>query len=117
MVTDAAFAVAHVSVEVPPAAICAGDAEKLTCGAAGALTVTVAVAVFVPPAPLAVRVYVVVAAGITIAEPLSACAPTPLSIETLVAFVVVQVSVDDSPAVIDVGLALNEIVGGGVTVT
>jgi hypothetical protein len=41
-----------------------------------------------------------------------------LSIETVVAFVEVQVSVDDWPVVIDVGAAENVAVGaGGPTVT
>lgn len=56
---------------------------------------TVAVAVAVPAAFVAVSVYVVVCAGETDREPLAGCEPTPLSIVTEVALVVLQTSVDD----------------------
>jgi hypothetical protein len=70
IVTVVAFAAATVSVDEPPAVIEAGFAEIVTVGA-DAVTVTVAVAVAgdVPAAPLAVAVYVVVAAGLTACVP------------------------------------------------
>ena len=94
-----------------------GDAENVAVGA-GCVTVTVAVFVVVPPGPFAVSVYVVVDVGLTPTDPLSAWLPTPLSIETVVAFVVVQVSVDDWPLMIDVGDAEKVAVGAAApTVT
>jgi len=62
----------------------------------------------------------VVVVGLTPTEPDVGLLPTPLSIETVVALVVVQVSVDDWPELIDVGAAENVAVGAGcptVTVT
>ena len=61
MLTDVAFVVVHVSVELSPMAIRAGAAENVIPGPL--LTVTVAWAVNVPPGPVAVNVYVVVCAG------------------------------------------------------
>ena len=58
-------------------------------------------------------VYVVVVVGLTGTDPDVGFDPTPLSIETDVAFVVVHVSVDDCPAPIVVGDALNVAVGAG----
>lgn len=60
-----------------------------------------------------------VAVGATVPDPEVGCAPRPLSILTLVAFVVVHVSVEDCPAVIDVGDAVKVAVGavGGAAVT
>ena len=58
--------------------------------------------------------------GLTPTEPDVGLLPTPLSIETVVALVVVQVSVDDWPEAIDVGAAENVAAGAGcptVTVT
>ncbi len=46
-----------------------------------------------------------VADGLTVTLPSTATAPTPLSIETPVAPVVVQLNVADPPAVIEVGEA------------
>src|ERR1017187_4862960 len=68
-------------------------------------TVTVAVAVILPAGATAVRVYVVVTAGVTVVEPVSATLPTPLLIETLVAPCTNQVNVELWPAEILVGLA------------
>src|SRR5712664_3578270 len=78
-----------------------------------ALTVTVAWLVSVPPGPIAVSVYVVVTVGCTEVEPESGCDPTPLSMVTVVAFVVVQTSDELCPEAIVLGVAENEIVGGG----
>ena len=79
---------------------------------------TVAVFVTVPPGPVAVSVYVVVEAGLTLAVPDAGLLPTPLSIEIDVALVLDQASVEDWPALIDVGDAEKVAVGAGcVTVT
>jgi len=50
-------------------------------------------------------------------DPARGCAPMPLSIVTDVAFVVVQVNVEDCPVVMEAGLAANVIAGGSFTVT
>ena len=61
---------------------------------------------------MAVKVYVVVVVGVTGVEPLGSKVPTPLLIETLVVFVVDQVSVDEFPLMIDVGEAVNAVTTG-----
>ena len=62
--------------------------------------------------------WVVVVAGLTLAVPDAGLLPTALSIEIEVALVVDQVSVDDWPALIEVGEAEKVAVGAGcVTVT
>jgi hypothetical protein len=71
METVVALAVDQVSVEDCPAMIDVGAAENVAVGA-GCVTVTEAVFVMVPPGPVAVRVYVVVEAGLTLTDPLSA---------------------------------------------
>ncbi len=76
----------------------AGDAVSVQVGALGVgITVTVFAHVTLPPAPVAVRVYVFVALGETLCEPLTPTAPTPWSIEILEAFEVVHESVDALP--------------------
>ncbi len=56
--------------------------------------------------------------GCTEVEPESGCDPTPLSMVTLVAFVVVQTSDEFCPEAIVLGVAENETVGAaGPTVT
>ena len=57
---------------------------------------TRAVACCVPPAPFAVKVYVVESDGVTDCDPLACTAPTP-SMLTSVAFVVCQLSVVACP--------------------
>src|SRR5258708_25014039 len=113
--TPVAFVVVQVSVDVWPGAIVVGLALNVIAG--GGVTVTVAVAVLVPPLPVAVSVYVVVVCGVTETEPLVGRAPRPVSMVTVVAFVVVHVSVEDLPSAMLMGFALNVIVGAGVTVT
>jgi hypothetical protein len=63
---------------------------------------------------------VVVEVGLTPTDPDKAWLPTPWSIETVVAFVEVQVSVEDWPRLMVVGVAENVAVGAAapmVTVT
>jgi hypothetical protein len=74
-------------------------------------TLMVVWAVVVPPAPVAVNVYVVVAAGVTCACPVACTLPTPLSIEIVVALVVFQLRVAELPAAIEVLSELNVAVG------
>src|SRR3954466_6457792 len=81
------------------------------------MTVIVACDVDVPPGPTAVSVKVVVPTGVTLVEPLFGREPRPLSIVTEVAFVTAQVSVADWPTAINVGDAVNEILGPLLTVT
>jgi len=68
-----------------------------------------------PPLPAHVRVYVEFAVGETVSEPLTVCVPLQLpDAEQLVALVELHVSVEDWPAVIDVGVAVRVTVGVGV---
>jgi hypothetical protein len=70
-----------------------------------------------PAELVAVKVYVVVADGLTDLELEATTAPTPWSMLTEVAPDVVQLRVDDWPGWIDVGLAVSVAVGRpGVTV-
>ena len=65
-----------------------------------------------PPLPVHVRVYVEFAVGETVSEPLTDRAPLQLpDAEQLVALVELHVSVEDWPAVIDVGVAVRVTVG------
>ena len=96
----------------------AGVAEKAVivgvCTWAG-FTVTVTVFVAEPPDPIAVKVYVVVWLGVTVTE-LPVTVPMP-DIEYEVALVAIQERMLDWPWVMVVGLAPNELIAGGVTVT
>jgi len=58
-----------------PALMDIGAAEKVTVG--GLATMTVAWRVVVPPVPLAVRVYVMLAVGVTVLLPLALTEPMP----------------------------------------
>jgi hypothetical protein len=71
-----------------------------------------------PPAPAHVRVYVEFAVGETVSEPLTVFVPLQLpDAEQLVALVDLHVSVEDRPAVIDVGEAVRVTVGVNAVVT
>ena len=83
-------------------------------GAGGvAATVMLAEHVAVPPAPAAVPVYMIVAAGVTDVEPeaTGVTEPTPLSIANAVVFAVVHESVEDEPVVMDAGDAVRVQIG------
>ena len=73
------------------------------------MTVTVAEQFPGPPAPAVVARYVVVAAGVTVRTPLPTgrTVPIPWLSEIDVAFVVVQPSDEDPPAVMDDGDAVS----------
>jgi hypothetical protein len=92
-----------------------GLADRVAVGAGsvvGAETVTVtALVTDTPAALLATNVYVVVAAGDIGCDPLSATG-APFNV-TDVAFVLLHVSMDDCPAVMDVGFADSDAVGAG----
>ncbi|MGA9670566.1 MAG: hypothetical protein WBQ94_15245, partial [Terracidiphilus sp.] len=85
------------------------------------VTVTIAVDVVDPAALVAVSVYVVVAVGLTVVEPLADVdVNVPGVMAMLVAPVVTQLSVLLEPELMLVGLAVNELIVGwlrGVTVT
>jgi hypothetical protein len=84
----------------------------LTGGGGAALTVTVAFWAALPPAPVHVRMYDVVALGVTDCVPLVALDPVqPLLAVHEVLLVELQVSVADPPAVMVAGAALIETVG------
>jgi hypothetical protein len=87
----------------------AGEAVKeLTVGAVpDAETVTVALAVTVLLLPVAVSVYVVVLAGVTLLCPEAATSPMPLSMLTELAFVVAQLKFALAPAAMVAGLMLS----------
>jgi len=53
--------------------------------------------------------------GLAETDPIVSCAPLTPLIETVVAFVVVQLSVEDCPAVIVGGFAANAFTDGGET--
>ena len=108
----------QVSVEVAPAIIDVGEAEKVTVGIGAGVTDTVADWDALPPAPVHVSVYVVVAVGATLCVPLTALVPVqPPEAVHAVALVLLQVSVEDAPDVIDRGDADKVTVGAGAAVT
>ena len=110
--TEVAFVDDQVSVEDDPDEIEVGLAERLTVGAA--TTVTVTDRVTVPPAPTAVSVYVVVEVGLTVVEPV---VPNPLPTPEIVIVLALETfhdRVTEAPEEIDVGLAVNELIVGGV---
>ena len=74
------------------------------------VTKTWAVAVAVPAELEAVKVYTVVAEGITTLLPVKATLPIPWSILTVLAPETDQLSVEDSPAAMFGGLAPNEFI-------
>jgi len=99
----------HVSVELPPEAMETGFA---LIPAVGPLepTVTVAWADAVAPAAfMTIKVYVVVAVGDTVCDPLTATA-APFRV-ALTALVDVQVSVELPPGAIEIGFAVMPAVG------
>jgi hypothetical protein len=112
-----------VSVELPPGPTLGGDALKLvTVGIKEFENVTVAWAVDTgarePTVLVAVRLYMVVAAGLTAIVPLAATVPIPLSILTLVAPTTFQLKVLVCPLLIVDGIAVKlRTVGGATTVT
>ena len=110
---EVAFVLDHVNVLDCPVLMVEGLAVSVTVGGGLAVTVTVVEADAEPPAPVQVSVYVVVVVGDSLAEP-DVPVPTP---EHEVAFVLLHVTVDDWPEVIEDGLAEIETVGGGFAVT
>jgi hypothetical protein len=83
-------------------------------GGGGAVTFTVTEEFTEPVELVAVSIYVVVFAGVTVLLPESATDPIPLFILTDVAFVVVQLKVEDEPEVMLVGEAERLAVGAGI---
>lgn len=112
----AAFVDVQVSVELLPEGIELGLAVIPAVGAAGSI-VTVAWEVAVAPdALVAIKVYVVVAVGETVCDPLTGT-DAPFKV-ALAAFVEVHVSVELLPDVMEAGLAVIPAVGfAGSTVT
>ena len=118
MATLVAPFVVQLSVLLEPELIVAGLlANKLIVG--GAITVMVCAEVTEPAASVAVRVYVVVAVGLTLVEPLvDVDVNVPGVMAIFVAPFVDQLSVLLAPEFIVAGPAANElIVGGVITVT
>ena len=106
IVSEVALATVHDSVDVPPARIDAGLAvNELITG--GLVTVTVAVAVTLPVLLLAVKVYVVVAAGDTAYDVCPVTAPTPWSIPNVAALAIVHDNVAVCPTAMLPGVALK----------
>jgi hypothetical protein len=85
--------------------------ETVTVGGGTVPTVTVVLAVPVPPAPVQETLYVCVAVGDTVAVPEMPEAVKPVPVQE-VAFVELHVSVEDWPAVMEVGLAESVTLGG-----
>ena len=120
MSTVAILAPLHASVADPPEVMLAGATISVQEGAPPPppppeVTVTVAPQVDEPPAPVTVPVYVVVLPGVTAREPAArgVAAPTPLSMESDVAFAVVQERVEEPPEAMEAGLAARVQVGAG----
>jgi hypothetical protein len=105
----------QVSVEAPPLATDAGDAEMATVGAG--TTVTVADWVALPPGPVQVSEKVDVAATAPVTLPLVGCAPlqAPPAVQA-VALVVVHDNVELPPAAMLAGVAVRTTDGGGLPV-
>jgi hypothetical protein len=123
MITEVAFCDDQLRVEEPFVRTIAGFAVNVSVGAT-CVTVMVTVALMLPPGPVAVKVYVVVAAGVTGMElaVTNGCSEGSVrgSGEILieVALVTDQVRVAIDPAVIVVGAAENAMTGGpGLTAT
>ena len=112
MLTEVAFVLAQVRTEDAPLAMLAGCAVNLIVGCVDdpVIVVTVTLEVAVPAGPVAVALYVVVAVGVTITEPVAPNVPTPAML-TEVAFVDVHFRVAVEPVVMLVGWALIAIVG------
>ncbi len=105
----------HSSVAPPPLVTVLGLALKLTVGG-GEVTVTVADCAALPPAPVQLRVYVVLALSAPVdCEPLVGSLPDqPPEALQEVAWVVDQASVEPLPLATVLGLAARLIVGAGV---
>jgi hypothetical protein len=89
------------------------DVVWITRAPVEAVTVTCAIAVVDPAALAAVRVYVVVAVGLTLVEPFAdEDENVPGTIATLVAPVVAQLNVVLAPELMPVGLAAKEVIVG-----
>jgi hypothetical protein len=117
-VHDVALVELHVSVEVPPLAIEVGLAVSVAVGSGAMVTVADA-AVLVPPAPVHVNEYAVLAVKAPVLWlPLVALVPVhPPEAVHDAALVELQVSVEDWPLAIEVGLAVSVAVGTGAMVT
>src|SRR5579872_1657656 len=98
MLTEVEFVDVQARVEAAPAAIVLGCAVKVMAGTgdAGPLTLTTVEDVVAPPGPVAVAVYVVVAAGVTLVEPVAGNVPRPL-IFTEVALLAFQLRTTGEP--------------------
>jgi hypothetical protein len=111
--------VVQLNALIPPRVMLVGFAvNEPMDGRLGWVTVTVAVAVAVPVPVVfvAVSVYVVVAVGLRTTDPLANVdANVPGVTAMPVAPVAAQFSVVLVPAIIDVGLAVNELIVGAAT--
>ena len=108
------FELCHESVDEPPCTIDVGDALRPPVGGN---TVMVAELVAAEPAtPRTVRLYVVVALGVTATEPLEfgVIAPIPLSIDALIPLVLDQDRVAEPPGDIALGVLVSEAVGATI---
>jgi hypothetical protein len=117
-VHDAALVELQVSVELLPPATEVGLAVSVAVGTGAMVTVADAV-VLVPPAPVHISEYVVLAVKAPVLwVPLTAFAPVqPPEAVHDVEFVELQVSVEDAPPAIGLGLAVSVAVGTGAMVT
>ena len=113
--TLSAPVVVQLRLADPPTVIETGVVEKLSTvggvGGGAGLTVTVTFADDAPAGPMAVRIYSVVVVGLTEMLP-SRGKLGPALITTLSAPVVVQLKMDDSPTVIEIGVAKKLSMGG-----
>ncbi len=116
-VHEVAFVEDQVSVELPPLETLVGLALIVTVGAA-AETVTVADCDAVPPAPVQVRVYLVVVVSAEVLwEPLIGSLPAqPPEAVQAVALVEDQLSVEAAPFCTVLGLAVKVTAGVGAVI-
>jgi len=115
-VHDVAFVELHVKLLLAPLLTVVGDADNVTVGAGGVfVTVTVTLACAVPPAPVQLRMNVVLAFNVPLTLPETGIAPLqPPDAVHDVAFVEVHVKVPLPPLAMVVGDAVNVTVGAGV---
>lgn len=111
MLTEVALPVVQLRTVDVPGAMLLGCAVKVMVGVGPeVVTFTTVADAVVPPGPVAVAVYLVVAVGVTLTEPLAANEPTRLML-TEFASLLFQLSMVDVPLLTVLGDAFNVMAG------